>query len=61
MDRTVIQIADRALEAFWSSVVQDVPDAQTGDLSPETTLQLQAIAESAITEWIASNASWLSN
>ena len=46
---------DRALEAFWSVVADDFPEAATGDLSPLATFALSDAATSAVTEWVANN------
>jgi hypothetical protein len=48
-------VADEALEAFWQVIVQRYPQAETGDLSPLTTVRLQNAAEAAIEEWIWAN------
>jgi hypothetical protein len=48
-------LADQALDAFWQVIVTHLPQATTGDLSPERTIRLQLAAEEAIQEWIANN------
>lgn len=48
-------IVDEALEAFWDVVVKRFPEAETGDLSPGATIDLQITAEDAVGEWIANN------
>ena len=56
MTNTEIQpIVDEALEAFWDVVVKRFPEAETGDLSPGATIDLQMAAEDAVSEWIANN------
>lgn len=41
MTMTYIEaLTDKALDAFWQVVVQELPHATTGDLSPLTTIQL---------------------
>lgn len=49
------ELAERALDAFWQIVVQDYPEARTGDLSPWTTFLLGKAAEDAIAEWVWAN------
>jgi hypothetical protein len=53
--RLLRSAADEALDAFWEVIVQRYPQAETGDLSPWTTIQLQIAAENAIEEWIDNN------
>jgi len=48
-------IAAEALDAFWQVIVQRYPQAETGDLSPLTTINLEQAAEAAIEEWIWAN------
>ena len=49
------KLADQALDAFWDLVAASLPEAKTGDLSPDRTIRLQIAAEEAISEWIANN------
>ena len=53
--RLLRSAADEALDAFWQVIVQRYPEAETGDLSPWTTIKLQIAAENAIEEWIHYN------
>lgn len=48
-------VTDEALEAFWQVVVKRYPQAETGDLSPLTTIRLDKAAEVAIEEWVWAN------
>jgi hypothetical protein len=48
-------VADDALHAFWEVVVRHFPTAETGDLCPWLTIQLQIAAENAIEEWVDNN------
>jgi hypothetical protein len=48
-------LAGKALDAFWQVIVAHYPQADTGDLSPLTTLRLDEAAEAAIREWIYAN------
>ena len=48
-------LADKALDAFWQVIVDQFPNATSGDLSPGATLTLSMAAEEAIREWIANN------
>lgn len=50
-------VADQALDGFWQVVVQQFPEATTGDLSPLTTHRLTVAAEVAVTEWVWANVS----
>ncbi|MBI3408196.1 MAG: hypothetical protein HY040_07555 [Planctomycetes bacterium] len=52
----IAHLADEALEAFWEVIVKHFPQATSGDLSPGQTMRLQLAAESAILEWVVSNA-----
>ena len=49
------KVTDKALDAFWSVVAEQFPNAQTGDCSPQTTIALDEAARFAIHEWIAAN------
>lgn len=55
-DIEIQTIVDEALEAFWGVIVERVPEAESGDLSPLATITLQIAAEDAVSEWIANNA-----
>jgi hypothetical protein len=48
-------VTDEALYAFWEVIVKRFPQAETGDLSPGATIDLQMAAEEAIEEWINNN------
>ena len=48
--------AGEALELFWVIIAAMVPDAQTGDLTPEMSVGLTAQAEKAVALWIELNA-----
>ncbi len=48
-------LTNEALDAFWSVIAKQVPQATTGDLSPGTDFALQVAAENAVKEWIAAN------
>ena len=52
---TIPALASEALNAFWEVVVRHYPQAETGDLSPWTTVKLTLAAENAIEEWIWAN------
>jgi hypothetical protein len=45
----------KALCAFWQEIVERFPQAESGDLSPSTTLTLSMAARDAIEEWISYN------
>jgi hypothetical protein len=60
-DSLLRSVAEDALEAFWQVIVQHYPQAETGDLSPLTTVRLQYAAEVAIEEWIWANVSQTPN
>lgn len=51
----VSSLTDKALDAFWQVIVDQFPNATSGDLSPGATLALGMAAEEAIREWIANN------
>jgi hypothetical protein len=48
-------LADEALVAFWQVIVKRLPNATTGDLSPDRAIRLKVAAADAIEEWIANN------
>jgi hypothetical protein len=51
MSKTEIRkLADEALDTFWEVVATRLPEASTGDLSPDQTIRLQFAAEAAIDE-----------
>jgi hypothetical protein len=54
--RDTTELAEKALDAFWTVVCHHFPQAQTGDLSAWATIKLQQAAEAAIDEWIDNNA-----
>ena len=54
-NKGITSTTDAALDAFWETVAQRHPDAETGDLSPLTTFALEIAAQHAVTEWIESN------
>lgn len=56
MSSSVKDIAAKALEAFWGAVTKSRPEITTGDLSVETRLELEAVAEKTIVTWLAKNA-----
>lgn len=49
------KLLDNALIAFWQVVVDQYPEAESGDLSPWQTVRLELAAEAAIKEWIGNN------
>jgi hypothetical protein len=56
MTNTAIEtIADEAMDAFWQVIARHFPEAESGDLSPLTTIRFETAAKDAITEWILSN------
>jgi len=48
-------LTELALDAFWQVIVEHYPEAQSGDLSPWASVQLDLAAESAVSEWISNN------
>ena len=54
-DRELLATTNQALEAFWETVALRFPEAQSGDLSPLTTVRLSIVAKDAIAEWVANN------
>ena len=52
---TIDELTEKALDAFWEVVCQQFPEAESGDLSPWDTVQLETMAKAAIREWIANN------
>lgn len=52
----VSRVVEEALDAFWDVVIDHFPLAKSGDLSPETTLALDAAANNAVEEWVKTNA-----
>jgi hypothetical protein len=48
-------LTEKALDAFWQTIVEQFPEATTGDLSPWATITLSLAAEKAVAEWIANN------
>ncbi len=48
-------LTEKALDAFWQTIVEQFPDVTTGDLSPGATIALSLAAEEAVDEWIANN------
>ena len=45
----------KALDAFWATIVAEFPEAKTGGLSPFTSCRLFQEAESAVNEWVWAN------
>jgi hypothetical protein len=52
---TLDSLTETALDAFWQVVVDQFPQAISGDLSPWATIQLETRAKAAIRAWIANN------
>ena len=52
---TIDELTDEALAAFWEVVADHFPEAESGNLSPWATIQLETAAKAAIREWIANN------
>lgn len=48
-------LIEKALDAFWEIVVEQFPEAISGDLSPGATITLSIAAEEAVMEWLANN------
>jgi hypothetical protein len=48
-------VTEAALDAFWQLIVQRYPEAETGDLSPLTTIRLDEAARVAVEEWVWAN------
>lgn len=51
----LLSMAEKALEAFWQVIVKYYPEAESGDLSPLTTVRLETAVEAAIEEWVWAN------
>jgi hypothetical protein len=48
-------VTEKAMHAFWDVVVEHFPEAESGDLSPLTTLRFGQAAENAVAEWVWAN------
>lgn len=48
-------LIDEATEAFWEIIALAYPQAKSGDLSPESTIQFDVAAHAAVGEWIRNN------
>lgn len=48
-------IVDNALDAFWSNIVADCPNVESGDLPPEIVMELQESATKAVKAWLEYN------
>jgi hypothetical protein len=48
-------VTEEAIDAFWNAVVERFPEAETGDLSPLTTIRFDQAAENAVAEWVWAN------
>ena len=48
-------VIENALLAFWASVAEEVPEAKTGDLSPDLDLAFRDSARRVIQSWIERN------
>ncbi len=48
-------VVEAALDAFWGTVVEHYPHAQSGDLNPATCFRFSRLAKEAIEEWIFLN------
>lgn len=53
--KDIQNIADEAEMAFWGTVSDMVPEADTGDLDPATSQKLQSMMQMAIKKWIELN------
>lgn len=54
-DKDLREITSDALSDFWERVAKRIPDANTGDLSPERTAKLEEAAFDAVKEWYNNN------
>ena len=56
MDEDRIKKAlDKGEDAFWAAVAGQFPEATSGDLSPDMSLDLKRTMERAIREWVDAN------
>jgi len=54
--RSLEAVVEDALRAFWEVIARRFPEAETGDLSPLTSISLGTAAETAVREWVWCNA-----
>lgn len=47
----------KAQEAFWAEIAKAFPEAQSGDMSPETQCDFDAACASAVEDWVDANVS----
>lgn len=55
MDKYLILVQQKALEAFWTAVSESLPLIESGDLDPMTHNDFDASAEAVIEAWIKQN------
>ncbi len=56
MNKDVLKrVTDEAMDAFGEILVRNFPEATSGDLSPEITMQLVFAMEAAIKQWVSAN------
>jgi hypothetical protein len=48
-------VTEKALDEFWSIIAREFPEATSGDLSVEATVNLENTAKRAIAVWISNN------
>jgi hypothetical protein len=54
-EKKIEQIQEAARFAFWAKVVEMVPEAESGDLDPMASYEIDRAMESAIELWIRWN------
>ena len=55
-NKRIVEATEKAMESFWESVAKSFPEAESGDLSPWTTITFCEMAETAVREWAEANA-----
>jgi hypothetical protein len=54
-DKRRHEAVEQASGSFWAMIVKHYPEADTGDLSPESTRLLDAAMDAAVAEWVENN------
>ncbi len=54
-------IVQAGQDCFWNTAAALIPEAKTGDLSPDMVFQLERVMREALAEWIENNVPSLEN
>jgi hypothetical protein len=54
-EEKIREITNNALEAFWESVAEQLPEIKTGDMAPGDIVPFEMFARQTVETWIENN------